>query len=358
MLNGPTIREGDAESLLSLSDQMYRCEVTFNNWEQSWLLDSPDSMHGLFAQMPYRIKSQFVSGFATGVKFRDLRLLVEKAAAEAGSEYGMLLYQRSKTGDKFKGSLNKAEAKNKNACFAQRATFLALQSASSPNVLYACSVCNGSHKIWKCPRFKDMTVEERDVYVRKNGLCFNCLLSGHKVSNCNVKVSCRKCNKKHNTLLHIEGSAFSGSSTSTHSSEQNESVLAPVASCAASSSKMSGKAFFKVVPVKVWANNVDKFVYTYAFIDEGSNVNMCSQRLVEDLNLPVSYTNVELITSGSTAIMHKRVGSLGIQGINESSAFSIQNAFVVDEVVDVSSSIPTPEIVQAYPHLRELDFSF
>jgi len=142
------------------------------------------------------------------------------------------------------------------------------------------------------------------------------------------------------------------------SEEPEESTITPLTACAASSSSsgMSGRAFFKVVPVKVWADDADKFVYTYAFIDEGSNVNMCSQRLVEELNLTVSSTNVELLTSGATVTMQKRVDLLGIQGINEPSAFSLQNAFVVDEVVDVSSSIPTPNIVQAYPHLKELDF--
>ena len=50
-------------------------------------------MHNLFERLPHRIRTQFVS-VSTGKNlgcFKDLRTLVEQAAAE--SEYGKLLYK-------------------------------------------------------------------------------------------------------------------------------------------------------------------------------------------------------------------------------------------------------------------------
>ena len=59
------------------------------------MLNSQDLMHDLFERFPHRIKIQFVS-VSTGKNlgsFKDLRTLVEQAAAEAESEYGRLLYK-------------------------------------------------------------------------------------------------------------------------------------------------------------------------------------------------------------------------------------------------------------------------
>ena len=47
---------------------------------------------------------------------------------------------------------------------------------------------------------------------------------------------------------------------------------------------------------------------------------------------------------------------LGIQGIDEPAAFFVKDALVVKELVDVSPSIPTQEIAECYPHLKNLSF--
>ena len=45
-----------------------------------------------------------------------------------------------------------------------------------------------------------------------------------------------------------------------------------------------------------------------------------------------------------------------VQGIDELEIFKVKEAFVVDEVVDVRSSIPTNNLVQRFPHLNSLNF--
>ena len=47
---------------------------------------------------------------------------------------------------------------------------------------------------------------------------------------------------------------------------------------------------------------------------------------------------------------------LAIQRIEEESAFTVKDALVQDGIVDVSSSIPTHEMVKGYSHLRDLKF--
>ena len=115
-------------------------------------------------------------------------------------------------------------------------------------------------------------------------------------------------------------------------------------------------AIFKVVPVKVWSANSSNCVSTYAFIDEGSNINMCSSRLADRLEIPISATNVKLLTSNAESVLDRKIDSLMVQGIDDLKRFKVKEAFVVDEVVDLRSSIPTNDLVQRFPHLSGLNF--
>ncbi|KAG7188080.1 hypothetical protein KM043_015930 [Ampulex compressa] len=68
----------------------------------------------------------------------------------------------------------------------------------------SCQICQDSHYIHQCDKFRSMPVHQRIKEVRGFGLCLNCLRStAHYAQACN-SIGCRKCHRKHNTLLHIE----------------------------------------------------------------------------------------------------------------------------------------------------------
>ncbi|XP_038106284.1 uncharacterized protein LOC119766023 [Culex quinquefasciatus] len=68
-----------------------------------------------------------------------------------------------------------------------------------------CSVCNQDHEVIKGEQFKQKSVNERYIHLRKHGLCFNCLRKGHRTDGCTSTNSCQKCSKRHHTLLHTDG---------------------------------------------------------------------------------------------------------------------------------------------------------
>ena len=357
LLMGSAIKEGDAEGLMKLSDKMYQCEVTFQGLGKMWMLDSQDLMHDLFERLPHRIKIQFVS-VSTGEilgSFKDLRTLVEQAAAEAESEYGRLLYKPKPhpSGSRTAVSVGR----NRRICVAQ-------SGVDPAPPLQNCECCEGLHKLWKCSTFESKSVEDRRTLVKEKGLCFNCLLPGHRVVQCRLKMTCRKCGRRHNSLLHWESRSHEISNEQSSTSLRADERENPDASsrvCAATyendwASAKSMGAIFKVVSVKVWSANSSNCVSTYAFIDEGSNINMCSSRLADRLGIPISATNVKLLTSNAESVLDRKIDSLMVQGINELERFKVKEAFVVDEVVDVQSSIPTNDLVQRFPHLSGLNF--
>ena len=66
-----------------------------------------------------------------------------------------------------------------------------------------CHLCKGSHFTQYCERLVNVAVPERIKIVKRSNLCFNCLKSNHKLEECKSS-SCKTCNKKHHSLLHLD----------------------------------------------------------------------------------------------------------------------------------------------------------
>ncbi|XP_036347202.1 uncharacterized protein LOC118756550 [Rhagoletis pomonella] len=79
-------------------------------------------------------------------------------------------------------------------------TVQSTQAPSGQQRAVACVQCADPHRLIKCPRFRNLSVEERWSKVRGWSLCFNCLRAGHGTRDCPSGV-CTKCQQKHNTLL-------------------------------------------------------------------------------------------------------------------------------------------------------------
>ena len=68
---------------------------------------------------------------------------------------------------------------------------------------FSCYLCKGTHLLYKCKKFLDLTVKNREKEAKRLNLCLNCLRANHVTQDC-LSSCCRKCNKKHNSLLHLE----------------------------------------------------------------------------------------------------------------------------------------------------------
>lgn len=66
-----------------------------------------------------------------------------------------------------------------------------------------CKVCGGNYLTFQCKTLIKKTIEERTTLVKEKRLCLNCLNLGHIAKECKSS-PCRKCMKKHHTLLHRE----------------------------------------------------------------------------------------------------------------------------------------------------------
>lgn len=64
----------------------------------------------------------------------------------------------------------------------------------------SCVVCKESHAVHKCSTFLKLNLTERRKKVKDLELCYNCLNPSHTSKECKSSV-CRRCEKKHNSLL-------------------------------------------------------------------------------------------------------------------------------------------------------------
>ena len=130
-----------------------------------------------------------------------------------------------------------------------------------------CRLCNGKHRIIDCLQFTSLSVPERKNVIIKNKLCLNCLRPGHESSKCPSKFSCKKCARRHHTIIHVpnkDGSSINNQCSL--KSQTNKSVLLSTAVCM--TANKAGRKF----PVRI-------------LLDSGSQANFCTMDFARRMGL-------------------------------------------------------------------------
>ena len=132
-----------------------------------------------------------------------------------------------------------------------------------------CPLADGTNKIWNCPLFKNINVNDRYAAVRRQRLCYLCLGKGHAIKNCKVNAcGINGFTKKHNRLLHSEN-------------QKDEGNHAVNMSAATISQSSEVTRFLQIVPVSI--QNGSNKLNTYVFLDSGSTVSFIDQSVNEKL---------------------------------------------------------------------------
>ncbi|XP_011702046.1 PREDICTED: uncharacterized protein LOC105458438 [Wasmannia auropunctata] len=177
-----------------------------------------------------------------------------------------------------------------------------------------CKVCEGDHPIFKCSDLLSLPIAERRKKLLETKLCINCLGTGHYVRDCRSSL-CKKCGKKHNSLIHEE---FAGQGKAQDKSSSEDSTASVIMNCAAVKQDLVIKAstageqqvsnkeddvatnvyytrykgtrvILATAKVCISGANGEK-KHCRALLDPGSQSNLITSNLVRALKLPCKST--------------------------------------------------------------------
>ena len=202
-----------------------------------------------------------------------------------------------------------------------------------------CSLADGTQKIWNCPSFRNMSVNDRYAAVMKERLCYGCLEKGHAIKDCNVKAcGIYGYTKKHNRLLHSENQMDEG----------NHAVNVSGAATINQSSKVT--SFLQIVPVSIQSgcNRLN----TYAFLESGSTVSFIDQSVHEKLQAAVTDVTLNLSGIHGTRDLKTEKVPLKIKGLH-SKLHSLE-AFVQPSISLGDTNYDYSKLNQMFNHLSVL----
>nr|CAI5851199.1 unnamed protein product [Callosobruchus analis] len=204
-----------------------------------------------------------------------------------------------------------------------------------------------------------MAINERIKEVKRMHLCINCLRANHFAEQCKSKTNCRTCNKRHNSLLHLEKSSPNMQSniqpsTQTHINTQlnsqphlnarsnTDDTTAQISSMAevADSNLISAHVTnpsksqnvllaTAVVLIKDSSNNVHK---VRALLDGASQSNFITKSLCNLLNIKGSSTNIPVVGVGNTQAKVFTKTLIQIQSVQDKS-FQVKLSCLVIEKI-------------------------
>ncbi|XP_043466286.1 uncharacterized protein LOC122501086 [Leptopilina heterotoma] len=208
------------------------------------------------------------------------------------------------------------------------------QSLSVTHSKDFCHFCKGEHKSFGCEKFQAMSISERRNAVQSAGLCFNCLRKGHRSSECKLS-HCKKCNRKHNTLLHTEENPKSDTPSQNLQicvQPQCETNNSPTQNLQV---RVQSQVLLSTAVVYLHDKNNKQFK-ARVVLDSGSQSNFITEKFAEILNLDRREINIPV--EGLNQLETKIKQSVSTQVKSMQTEFAAKLEFLV--IPRICNSLP------------------
>jgi len=207
----------------------------------------------------------------------------------------------------------------------------------------SCVLCKGKHNVMMCEQFKAKSAVDRKIVAETHKLCFNCLGS-HQISRCQSTKTCSSCKARHHSMLH---EAYPARSIEARPAEA--SAFTAVRHDGNCKTTMLATARVNIADLHGEPHSAR------ALIDQGSEVSLISETLVQRLRLPRSQSTVSIFGIGGT-----RTGSSrGRVTLNVTSRVSGEELQVLAYILPRLSSYQgvTMKGKPSWPHIRGLQLT-
>ena len=200
LLTLPAVEKELSEELCKLVDHAKQHVKSLSNLGVE--ITSEISVKLIEMRLPQRILAKWDETLTreSNPKFDDIIEFVYKIASHISMRTIYLPSSSESTSQKWKCNSFNTNTSKRFKTFHKESSFVT-------NAKFKCAGCSESdfHYLYRCDKFLNLKPSDRLKIVRNAGLCENCLRSKHALNDCNFG-NCIKCNKRHNTLLHVNGS--------------------------------------------------------------------------------------------------------------------------------------------------------
>lgn len=155
-------------------------------------------------------------------------------------------------------------------------------------------------------------------------MCTNCLRGDHKFDNCSSG-NCRKCNKRHNSLLHIENSESNTNQVSqshVDKPEYNNNRDSQSSTSTICAQILNKNIVLSTAIVKVVDKN-GKLHHLRALLDSGSQSNFISESACKQLGLSCRNINLPVIGINQNSTKITKTTSVKIESCHNSFKFNL-----------------------------------
>ena len=304
-----------AEDLRLLSDQLHNAALMMKNQNTYSELVSQHNMKKICSRL---------SGHLNGVR-RDRVFCIKRKHGRYPNFDEFVTFMNEKS-DEANDPIYGQSSSCKQTDSTNRPVKACMNCVSINRPSRKCVLCDDSHQLFQCDKFKNLDNDDRQSVVIKNKLCVNCLRPSHDISQCRYQQFCtvRNCTTKHNGLLH----KFTSAANYSTNNKNNVNSVMPI--------------------VHAMINNTVKI---RCLLDTGSTSSFVARNLVSRLRLSCSPVIFNLMTLNSSVAEQSSLVNFDIESIDHSCNRNIRNTFVVDTIAGKSYKLD----VTSYPHFYDID---
>ena len=178
-----------------------------------------------------------------------------------------------------------------------------------------CKFCDGNHDLDDCQFSREITVDDRSNFLKKNRLCYGCyaeISSKHTARSCTNSRVCKVCQGKYTTGLRVYKPKNKKSSNEAAANNKNETAMKSNCAGIGNVATNLGEVISMcVVSLRLRHCNSDKEVSTFALLDTCSQGTFVTDDLLKKLGLPGVRTSINIkIQNGN-----KKMKSSLIEGL-------------------------------------------
>ncbi|XP_024118967.1 uncharacterized protein LOC112140289 [Oryzias melastigma] len=230
-----------------------------------------------------------------------------------------------------------------------------------PNVI--CPLHNKPHSLQSCKAFRNEPIEERKIFLKKNGICFKCCASTlYLAKDCRTSVRCQVCDSTyHVTTMHPGTQPPKALPPPKLDGEEDVTVNPDPTEISSNCTEVCGKGQFsrscaKICLAKIYPQDaVHKIVKAYVVIDNQSNRSLARPEFFSLFGIESEPSSYLLKTcSGLEETSGRKAEGFFIESIDGRIAIPLPPLIECSNIPNNRTEIPTPNDVIHQPHLQHL----